>query len=209
MTETYPRTGSMPMRKPFSQACENNKQPILAVLRRVFTQPGQILEIGAGTGQHAVHFAANLPHLAWQPSDQAVNLPGARLWIEEAGLDNVSAPIELDVLKTPWPIADADGVFSANTAHIMHWPAVRAMFAGVSRLLKSNACFCLYGPFKYSGRHTSDSNVRFDRYLQSQDPGMGVRDVSDLEELAADHEFELASDHAMPANNRMLVWRRW
>jgi hypothetical protein len=208
VSETYPRAGIMSMRKPFSQACENNKEPILAVLREVFSQPGQILEIGSGTGQHAVYFAANLPHLAWQPSDRSACLPGARLWIDEANLENISAPIELDVLKTPWPSSRADGVFSANTAHIMHWPAVEAMFAGVSGLLKTNRCFCLYGPFKYDGRHTSDSNERFNQHLRSQDSNMGVRDMEDLKRLAADCKLELETDYAMPANNRILVWRR-
>lgn len=195
--------------KPYSQSCEQNKDAILAILRQVFVHPGRVLEIGTGTGQHVVHFAASLSHLDWQPSDRAVHLPGCRLWVEEAALDNIRAPVELDVLDVPWPIRHADCVYSANTAHIMHWPAVVAMFAGVSRLLASGGCFCLYGPFKYDGCHTSDSNARFDSYLQSQDPGMGVRDVRDLEELATDHELELESDHAMPANNRTLVWRRW
>lgn len=198
----------MSVRKPFSQACENNKQPILAVLRQVFLEPGVILEIGTGTGQHVVYFAAQLPHLTWQPSDQAEYLPGCSLWIDEAGLDNVHAPLELDVREEPWPLDHADGVFSANTAHIMHWPAVEAMFAGVSRLLAANGYFCLYGPFRYDGRHTSDSNAAFDRQLRAADAGMGIRDLVDLEQLAATHQLELAADHAMPANNRTLIWRR-
>lgn len=194
--------------KPFSQACENNKQPILNVLREVFTRPGLVLEIGSGTGQHAVHFAAALPHLDWQPSDQAAYLPGCRLWIEESGLANLRDPLELDVLQRPWPLAHAGGGFSANTAHIMHWPAVAAMFAGIAGILGSESCFCLYGPFRYNGRHTSDSNARFDMDLQAKDPGMGIRDLADLDALAGQNRMELIADHAMPANNRTLVWRR-
>lgn len=198
----------MTRQKPFSQACENNKGPILVVLRQVFDRPGDILEIGSGTGQHAVYFAEQLPHLHWQPSDQKPYLPGCRRWIEEAGLANVGEPLELDVLSTPWPVSQCTGVFSANTAHIMHWPAVQAMFAGVATRLPRHGYFCLYGPFCYGGQHTSASNARFDEDLRIRDPGMGIRDVDDLRHLAEKHGLVLDADHAMPANNRTLVWRR-
>lgn len=197
----------MTLSKPFSQACENNKQPILDVLSEVFTDAGRILEIGSGSGQHAVFFATHLAHITWQPSDQAVYLSGMRLWIEETDLDNLVAPLELDVLLQPWPVHKVDGVFSANTAHIMHWPAVEAMFAGVGGILSAGNSFCLYGPFKYGGKHTSSSNAQFDKQLQHQDPGMGIRDVADLKVLAAVHGLELIADNTMPANNRTLIWR--
>ncbi|MFE8071058.1 DUF938 domain-containing protein [Marinobacteraceae bacterium S3BR75-40.1] len=196
------------MQKPFSQACENNKDPILAVLREVFDAPGTILEVGCGTGQHAVHFASGLPHLTWQPSDRAENLPGARLWIDEAGLDNLRSPLELDVHDDPWPVDQCDGVFSANTAHIMDWSAVEALFQGVGQLLASGSAFCLYGPFSYGGRHTSESNQRFHQFLKAQDPVMGIRDLADLRALGARHGLTLEADHLMPANNRTLVWRK-
>ena len=154
----------MPAQKPFSQACENNKAPILNVLRQVFARPAGLLEIGSGTGQHAVYFGEHLPHLTWQPSDQKQYLAGCRLWVKEAGLANVRDPLELDVLAEPWPVSQCDGVFSANTAHIMHWPAVRAMFTGVAEILARDGHFCLYGPFKYGGRHTSESNSCRGRY---------------------------------------------
>lgn len=195
--------------KPFSQACENNKDPILAVLREVLDQPGLILEVGSGTGQHAVHFGRHLPHLTWQPADVADNLPGIRAWLAEAALPNVREPRLLDLDgTTPWPIASADGAFSANTAHIVSWEQVTRLFAGLAHRLPPGGPFCLYGPFAYHGEHTSDSNARFDAHLRQRDPLSGIRDVADLRALAAETGFELAVDHAMPANNRTLVWRR-
>lgn len=194
--------------KPFAPACEQNRDPILAVLRERFRGRGSVFEIGSGTGQHAVHFAAALPQRIWQCSEVAANLPGIRLWLAEAALPNTPEPLELDVRAAQWPLTQADDVFSANTAHIMDWAAVGAMFAGVGRLLSAGGCFCLYGPFLYDGRHTADSNVRFDAMLRQQNPAMGVRDVRELERLAAGCGLRLAEDLAMPADNRTLVWRR-
>lgn len=198
----------MSIQKPFSQACENNKAPILNVLRQVFAEPVDILEIGSGTGQHAVYLGAHLPHLNWQPSDRKQYLGGCNLWIKEAGLANVREPVELDVLHTPWPVSICGGAFAANTAHIMHWPAVEAMFTGISKMLARNGRFCLYGPFKYGGQHTSESNACFDEDLRCRDAGMGIRDLDDLCRLAKDNQLELEADHPMPANNRTLAWRR-
>lgn len=198
----------MSLDKPFSQACENNKQPILERIRDTFTSPGTILEIGTGTGQHAVHFASALPHLEWQPSDR----PGASGhclgWIEDAALANILPPVELDVASGNWPVGAIDGAYSANTAHIMAWEEVKAMFDGLSHRLDTGMPFCLYGPFSYGGRHTSDSNRRFDQHLHSQAPHMGIRDMDDLLNLAEQTGFRLEFDHAMPANNRLLVWRK-
>ena len=194
--------------KPFSQACENNKDPILAVLREVLTEPGTILEIGSGTGQHAVHFARHLPHLRWQPSDVVDNLPGIRAWLVEAALPNVAEPLVLDLDQETWPVAAADGVFSANTAHIVHWPQVRRLFHGVARVLPAGGAFCLYGPFAYDGHHTSQSNADFDATLRRRDPHSGIRDVADLRGLGEEAGLHLAADRPMPANNRTLVWRR-
>lgn len=194
--------------KPYSEACEQNKAPILAVLREVFTEPGLILEIGAGTGQHAVHFARELPHLDWQPTDQADYLPGLRLWIAEAGLANLRQPLELDTCRTPWPITHAMGVFSANTTHIMNWPAVEGLFQGIGRVLQAGGAFCLYGPFNYGGRHTSASNAKFDNLLKHRDPASGIRDFIDLDRLARDNGLRFRRDYPMPVNNRTLVWTR-
>lgn len=194
--------------KPFSQACENNKHAILEVIKTVFTQPGIILEVGTGTGQHAVHFAAALPHLTWQCSDHPSNAELSEARIAEANLSNILLPLAFDVSDATWPLRRFDGAFSANTAHIMAWFEVMAMFEGVAVGLGSGQPFCLYGPFRYSGMHTSDSNHNFDLSLRHQAEHMGVRDLDDLNPLASKVGLTLADDVAMPANNRLLVWRK-
>lgn len=195
--------------KPFSRACENNKAPILEKLTGLFTQPGTILEIGTGTGQHAVHFAGHLPQLVWQPTDHPQNVQLSLPWINDSGLSNINPPIALNVMDGNWSALPAiDGAFSANTAHIMAWQEVQAMFYGLAEALPRNAIFCLYGPFRYGGRHTSESNAQFDGSLRAQAPHMGIRDMDDLKALGTDTGLKLEKDFDMPANNRLLVWRR-
>lgn len=195
--------------KPHSAACERNQGPILDQLRRhlaALEPPAAVLEIGAGTGQHAVHFARHLPHLEWQPSDLEPNLDGIRLWVEEAGLPNLRAPIELDVARRPWPVDDAGAVFSANTTHIMPWAEVEAMFAGVAACLAPSGRFVLYGPFNRDGRFTSEGNRQLDAWARATFPGGGVRDLEAILELAARNGLSHLEDVAMPANNRLQVW---
>ncbi|WP_432696431.1 DUF938 domain-containing protein [Marinobacterium sp. YM272] len=193
--------------KPFSPACENNKEPILEVLRDAFSDCSSVLEIGSGTGQHAVHFAAQLPHLRWQTSDLAENHQGILLWLEEAGLGNLHPPIELDVTQPDWP-GGFDAVFTANTTHIMPWPAVIEMISRIGELLPEGGVFCQYGPFNYAGRFTSDSNARFDLWLKQFDPARGIRDFEEVRDLARQAGLSLEADNTMPANNRLLVWRK-
>jgi SAM-dependent methyltransferase len=195
-----------PMSGPFSQACENNKRPILEALEWYLQDVDHVLEIGSGTGQHAVHFGCRLPHLIWQTSDLPVHHAGIRQWLEDADLPNVRAPLDLDVCRSDWAVEKMAAVFSANTAHIMSWAAVQAFIAGVGRVLRTDGWFLLYGPFRYSGAHTSDSNARFDEALRSRDPASGVRDVEAIVAEAAAAGLAFAADHAMPANNRLLVW---
>lgn len=194
--------------KPFSQACENNKQAILGKLAVIFDNPGTVLEIGTGTGQHAVHFARSLPHLTWQPSDHPENYQLCTPWVSEANLGNINKPLTLDVSAKNWNLPPINGVFSANTAHIMSWQHVVAMFQGVAANLQPGEAFCLYGPFNYSGRFTSASNQQFDTHLRRQEAAMGIRDMNDLAYLGGKNRLELETDFEMPANNRLLLWRR-
>jgi SAM-dependent methyltransferase len=195
------------MMKPYSEASERNRDPILAVLRRWLTGPCRVLEIGSGTGQHAVFFAGALPHAVWQASDRAENLPGIRQWIEEAALPNLPGAIALDVNGGTWPKSEFDAVYSSNTAHIMSWPEVERMVPRAAAALRPGGLFFLYGPFSYAGRHTSDSNARFDASLRAQAAHMGVRDFAALDARAMASGFAFVEDNAMPANNRLLVWR--
>lgn len=194
--------------KPYAESCDQNRDPILSVIQPLFAELTRVLEIGSGTGQHAVYFAAAMPHLTWHTSDCLEYHDGIRLWLEEAALPNVRPPLQLDVARSVWPALDVEAVFSANTAHIMHWPEVEAMFAGVGGLLPAGGLFALYGPFNYQGRFTSDSNARFDGWLKQRDPAMGVRDFEALDRLANTAGMALMQDFEMPANNRILCWRR-
>jgi cyclopropane fatty-acyl-phospholipid synthase-like methyltransferase len=193
--------------RPYSEACERNRGPILEVLRDHFDDRRRILEIGSGTGQHAVHFAAALPHLIWQTSDLEPNLAGIRLWIDAAGLTNLPPPVALDVGGS-WPTGPFDGVFTANTLHIMSWPEVRALFEALPAVLTTDTVLAVYGPFNYDGRFTSESNASFDAWLKQRSQYSGIRDFADVDALARSIGCTLAEDRAMPANNRTLVWRR-
>lgn len=194
--------------KPYAESCDQNREPILEVIGPLFAGCQSVFEVGSGTGQHAVYFAQSMPHLVWHTSDRPENHPGICAWLSEAGLSNTRPPVELDVATGPWPRLGVDAVFSANTAHIMHWPEVEAMFAGVSGMLHAGGLFALYGPFNYSGQYTSDSNRSFDGWLKSRDPAMGVRDFEQLQQLAERAGMALYEDYEMPANNRILCWQR-
>jgi SAM-dependent methyltransferase len=192
---------------PFSDACERNKGPILEVLRPAFAGRTHVIEIGSGTGQHAVHFARRLPHLQWQPTDRAEHLPGLAARVAAEGPPNLASPVELDVLREPWPDVRGDAVFSANTLHIMSWLAVEALFAGLPRVLEAGGVLAIYGPFKYGGLFTTESNATFDAMLRARDPQSGLRDFEVVNALAEAVGLKLEADHAMPANNQLLVWR--
>ncbi len=194
--------------KPYAESCEQNRDPILAVLRAVFADRKQVLEIASGTGQHAVYFGQALPHLSWQTSELPVNHAGIQAWLDEAQLPNVLPPLAIDVNAAAWPLASVDAIFNANTVHIVAWPAVERMFAGIGRVLAAGGCLCLYGPFNYRGAFTSESNARFDAWLKARDPESGVRDFEAVNQLAVSQGLTLLQDVAMPANNRSLVWRK-
>ena len=193
--------------KPFSQACENNKRPIAEVIQQYF-KTGTVIEIGSGTGQHAVFFAAQLPELFWQTTDREANHPGINAWLDDSDAKNLGRPLVLDVKDSPWPVTIADAVFSANTAHIMDWAAVEMMFKGVGDILKPNAYFCLYGPVNINGQFTSPSNESFDMSLRMRDPEMGIRDLEELQRLGTGNHLDFVALHSMPANNVIMVWQK-
>jgi len=191
-----------------AESCERNKGPILEVLRRELASARSVLEIGSGTGQHAVYFAAQLPQLTWQASEVPALLPALEERLRLARAANLPAPLALDVRTTPWPAAPVDAIFSANTLHIMGMDGVRDFFRGTGAALGARGSLCVYGPFNYRGAYTSDSNAQFDAWLKARDPHSGIRDFEVLDALARAAGLALAADHAMPANNRTLVWRR-
>ncbi len=193
--------------KQFSDACERNRDPILAVLRPHFSDRERVLEIGSGTGQHAAYFAEKLPTLIWQASDRAENLPSVRAWLDEIARPNTPPPFEFDVMQT-WPIGQYDAIFSANTLHIMSWPEVEALFRKLPSISTADAKLAIYGPFNYDGQFTSDSNAAFDRSLKSRGAQMGIRDFEAVNVLASSAQFALIDDVPMPANNHLLVWQR-
>ncbi len=193
------------MNKPFSQACENNKDPILSVLKQVFDSPCEVLEIGSGTGQHAVYFAAHLPHVSWQPSDLAVYLPGINSWLNEAKLENIKSPMTLNINHKPWPVSDIEAVFTANTLHIISWESVQVFIQSLGEVMQADAKFCCYDPFNVGGTHTSESNARFDIWLKERDSLSAIRDLEAVVSLANDAGIKLLENIGMPANNKLLV----
>lgn len=195
------------MERPFSQACENNKIPILEVLSKHFSTANSVLEIGSGTGQHAAFFSEQLPHLQWQPTDQQHYISGIEAWRRFSQLKNFLAPLELNVNRL-WPITTSPAIFTANTLHIMSWQEVERFFAEVKKVLASGGVLCVYGPFNYSGAYTSESNARFDQWLKARDPLSGIRDYEAINTLAQQSGLSLLKDYTMPANNRCLVWSK-
>lgn len=192
----------------FSEACERNKDPILSSLREHFAAIGYVLEIGSGTGQHAVYFGEHLPYLVWQASDLPENLAGISQRLNQVSPANVLTPIALNVEDDPWPVDSTEAIFSANSLHIMSWEQVEHFFRGVGTVLNPGGPLCIYGPFRYGNLYTSDSNAAFDRHLKARDPLSGIRDFEAVDRLATAQGLQLVADYVMPANNQMLVWRR-
>ena len=194
--------------KPHAPATSRNREPILEALRKHLGRSTRVLEIGSGTGEHAVFFASALPHLVWQASDVAENLSGIRAWIDDAALPNLPPPVELDVAQSRWPDARFDAVFSANTTHIMSWGEVETMFARLPEVLADDATLVIYGPFNFGGAFTSESNAAFDAQLRAHAPHRGIRDFEKVDALARSAGLALVENRALPANNRCVVWRR-
>lgn len=193
--------------KPFAQAAQQNRDDILKILRHELKQSKTVLEIGSGTGQHAVYFASHMSHLLWQPSDKKAMLHGIKQWVDEASLSNCANPIELDV-NGNWPSEKYDAAYTANIIHMMHQHEIIALFAGLSTVLTDNAIFYVYGPFNIQGEYTSQGNRRFDIWLKQNDPHSGIRDRDDLNMIAAKYEFDVAQQWDMPSNNKILSWKK-
>ncbi len=195
-----------PADRPFAPAAERNRGPILEVLRTVFADRRRVLELGSGTGQHAVHFAAAMPWLAWQATELEPNLPGVRAWLDGAGLPNTPPALALDLAGT-WPAGRWDAAFTANTLHIVPWPTVERLFEALPGALEPGAVFAVYGPFNVGGRFTGPGNAAFDATLRAADPSRGLRDLESVDALARRAGFGPLEVRAMPADNRCLVWR--
>ena len=189
--------------QPYSKACENNKDPILSILKSAFSNATSVLEIGSGSGQHAVYFAPALAHLSWQTSDVLANHQGMMAWLDAFPSPNLLPPLALDIAE-PWQITQYDGMFTANTLHIVSPQLVEAFFEKVNRYLAQNGTLCIYGPFNYHGEFTSPSNAEFDQWLKVKDNTRGIRDFEWICQLAVKVGLELITDHEMPANNRLL-----
>lgn len=195
------------MELPYSQACENNKNPILKVLKTAFSNSTRVLEVGSGTGQHAVYFASQLFNLHWQTSDQKEYLPGVTARIKQEGVSNQPLPVEFNVFETA-PEGTFDALFTANTCHIMPKEGVERLFWHLGDSLSSVRNLCVYGPFNDNGHFTSDSNQAFHQSLQARDSKMGIRDIQWITELVNQQGFKLKNIHTMPANNQLLEFER-
>lgn len=190
-------------------ATARNREPILAILQQELPQTGMLLEIAAGSGEHAVFFAPHFPGLQWQPTDpQAEALASIAAWRDEEGSENLLAPVELDASTAEWPVKRAEAILCVNMTHISPPAATEGLFGAAGRLLPQGAPLVIYGPFVEAEVETTASNREFDASLKSRDPSWGLRDVAWLDELAMVHGLGRTARHAMPANNLMLVYRR-
>lgn len=196
------------MNKPYAASCEQNQQVILDVLKTLFVASGNVLEIGSGTGQHAVFFSEHFPDLIWQPSDLEAEHVGMKMWLDEVEHKRIQAPLMLDVDMPKWTIDKKDYIFTANTTHIMSAQQTEKMFKHIGGCLKTDGLFVQYGPFNYNKKYTSESNANFDVWLKQRNPLSCIKDFETIETLAAENNMHLFKDIEMPANNRMLVWQK-
>lgn len=196
------------LEKPFSQACENNKSAIAEGLDPYLRGVKRVLEIGSGTGQHAVYFAQRFPELVWQTSDVAANHAGIQSWLHEASLPNIREPIELDINARSWGDMNHPAIYLSNVVHIIEPNMVERLFEHLKSALGTDGLLFMYGPYNYGGRFTSDGNKRLDEWLKSLHPEYGIREFEQIDELARNASLTLLDDSTMPANNRLLIWRR-
>jgi cyclopropane fatty-acyl-phospholipid synthase-like methyltransferase len=192
--------------KPFSESCEQNKAVIFEAIQPYLFNGIEVLEIGSGTGQHAIHFAAMAPGITWQASDLAENMPAINAWISDSLLSNLPEPLELDV-NSQWMDKTYDLMFSANTFHIMNQDQVEQFLLRCTACLTAKGHLIVYGPFNYQGSYTSPSNEHFDGWLKTRDPQSGIKHFEWVDAIARESSLRLVNDIAMPSNNRILIWQ--
>lgn len=192
----------------FSPSCERNQQPIFEQLDKLLVDSRKMLEIGSGSGQHALFFANQFPLLRWQPTELAMNHEALQINLAAGSVGNILAPKVVDVCQPDWGVEPVDVVFTANTLHIMGWAQVKCFFSGVGASLEHGGQLIVYGPFRYAGEYTSASNAEFDMWLQQRDPDSGIRDFLAVNALAEAEGLRLTADVTMPANNQLLVWQK-
>ena len=198
---------------PFSQACENNKQPILEVLQTELQGCNHVLEIGSGTGQHSVYFAPNLPEIQWQTSDVTGNHRHIIAWHNAYPAPNLYSPLAFDLSTDAVPVNSQlnlpyDAMFTANTLHIISWALVERLFTLAGDALPTDGKLIVYGPFNEDGKYTSEGNQRFDAMLRAGNPDSGIRHKEEVVSLASEHHLQLVTTYAMPANNQLLVFQK-
>ncbi|MAD46662.1 MAG: methylase [Oceanospirillaceae bacterium] len=194
---------------PVAESCLRNQQAIYEVLSQELADDAVVLELGSGTGQHAAFMTPRLPRLRWQPSELAENIPAINAWREHIGRENFLPPLILDIAQDLWPVKQVDAVFSANLVHFVGWDKVRAMMAGIGRVLKPAGRAIFYGPYNYHGEFTSEGNRQLDEWLKSRDPSSGIKDFEQIQMTARKEKLRLLKDIAMPANNRILILQKY
>ena len=192
----------------FSQAADNNKTPILDVLKDWLKPGANVLEIGSGSGQHAIHFSQALSNVQWLPSDRPAVQSLLQHNAQQYGSSNLLSPITLDLAEPGWPASQMDAVYSANVLHIVSTELGETMIKGAAQCLQAGGLFILYGPFRYQGSFTTPSNAEFDHWLRVRDPDSGIRDFEWAEDLARAGDLILQEDRSMPANNQCLVFQK-
>ncbi len=203
------------MTRPYAESADQNKRVIAEVLEKLFVTPGNVLEIGAGTGQHALYFASLFPHLYWTPSDVSSQIRMLDQGIVDSGFANVSVSLTLDVdvvaklVKSMQTLSEQyDYIYTANTLHIMSWASCINLLSLVSSVLPSGGIMVSYGPYNVDGKFTSDSNARFEQWLKQRNPVSGIRDIADLRREGLERHLEIKQVIEMPANNKILVWSK-
>ncbi len=194
--------------KPYAISCDRNSAPILEVLKEYLKDYKKLVEMGAGTGQHAIYMAPHFPELEWYLLDQKDRHEGIKTWLHDFPRANVKGPIEYSIGENDWPISDCDVVFTSNTLHIVSWEKDLQFFDDLTNALSSGGLFMAYGAFNYNGDFSSESNKKFEEWLKERDPASGIKDFEKVKAELEKRDFELVKDHEMPSNNRLLVFKK-